>query len=50
MAIDPVCNMEVDETKTEFQSEYAGQNYYFCSQECKDTFDSRPQSYQPTAA
>ena len=50
MAKDPVCNMEVDETETEFQSEYGGQNFYFCSQECKDTFDSRPQSYQPTAA
>ena len=50
MVKDPVCNMDVDETTTKFISEYAGQTFYFCSEECKETFDSRPQNYQPTAA
>jgi Cu+-exporting ATPase len=42
--------MDVDETTTEFKSEHAGENFYFCSQECKDTFDSQPKSYEGTAA
>ncbi len=50
MTKDPVCKMDVDEKQTNFSSEYAGVKYYFCSEECKDTFDSRPERYASTAA
>lgn len=41
---DPVCGMDVDET-TEHQSSYNGRNHYFCSADCKETFDKMPQQY-----
>ncbi len=50
MRKDPVCQMEIDETSTNFYSDYAGQKYYFCSEECKDTFDSQPERYASSAA
>jgi len=50
MTQDPVCKMDVDEKKTNFSSEYAGREYYFCSEDCKDTFDSQPERYATTAA
>jgi len=49
MATDPVCNMEVDETKTEFQSQYGGKTFYFCSEECKKTFEQKPEQYAVAA-
>ena len=42
---DPVCNMEVDERGAAGQSQYQGQDYYFCSQECKQKFDRNPEQY-----
>jgi len=42
---DPVCNMQVDEKNTAGQSNYQGQTYYFCSQNCKEKFDQNPQQY-----
>jgi YHS domain-containing protein len=50
MTKDPVCKMDVDEKKTNFSSEYAGRKYHFCSEECKDTFESQPERYATTAA
>ncbi|MEM3520560.1 MAG: heavy metal translocating P-type ATPase [Thermoproteota archaeon] len=38
MAKDPVCGMYVDENKTPFKVERGGITYYFCSQNCLDTF------------
>ena len=38
MAKDIVCGMYVDETKTPFKVERRGTAYYFCSQNCLDTF------------
>jgi P-type Cu+ transporter len=49
MAIDPVCNMEVDQSDTKFHSQYESRNFYFCSEECKDTFDNKPQQFAPNA-
>ena len=43
MPIDPVCGMEVSEDSAAAQSEYQGQTYYFCSQECKNAFDQNPE-------
>lgn len=50
MTIDPVCGMNVDETNTEYQTQYGGQTYSFCSQECKDTFEEKPERYARAAA
>ena len=49
MAKDPVCNMEIDETKAEFQSQYGGKKFYFCSEECKKTFEQKPEQYTTAA-
>jgi len=45
MEKDPVCNMEIDETKAEFQSQYGGKKFYFCSEECKNRFEQKPEQY-----
>ena len=45
MAIDPVCKMQVEETKAAATSQYQGKTYYFCSTECKKAFDREPQEY-----
>lgn len=42
--IDPVCGMTVN-SKTAPTSTYDGQKYAFCSDECKETFDSEPERY-----
>jgi YHS domain-containing protein len=45
MAKDPICDMEVDEQTAEFKS----QSYYFCSEECKEQFELRPEQYARVA-
>ncbi|HET6444278.1 MAG TPA: YHS domain-containing protein [candidate division Zixibacteria bacterium] len=45
MAMDPVCNMEVDEKTADWTSEYQGQTYYFCAPGCKVSFDKDPEKY-----
>ena len=40
MTRDPICDMEVDEQTAEFKSEYGSQTYYFCSEECKEQFET----------
>jgi YHS domain-containing protein len=52
MAIDPVCGMEVDEKTAADQSTYENKTYYFCSKDCKTTFDADPEEYasEPASA
>ena len=45
MAVDPVCKMQVDESKAAGKSEYQGKTYYFCATVCKTKFDKEPQKY-----
>ena len=45
MAIDPICKMEVDETKAVATSEYKNKTYYFCAMGCKRAFDEDPEKY-----
>jgi YHS domain-containing protein len=45
MAVDPVCNMEVDAEDAEFTTELDGKTYYFCSESCKEEFESDPEEY-----
>jgi len=42
---DPVCSMEVTYETAQARSEYDGQTYYFCSLDCKETFDKNPEQY-----
>jgi YHS domain-containing protein len=50
MAQDPVCNMDIDESKAEYISHYNGKKYYFCSDACKESFDKEPERYAANAA
>ena len=45
MVKDPVCNMQVDEQKTEHYVQYQGRTYYFCSKHCKQSFEDSPDRY-----
>ena len=45
MALDPVCAMEVNPASSEAQSDFAGVTFYFCSQDCKKSFDAEPRRY-----
>jgi YHS domain-containing protein len=45
MAIDPVCKMELEESKAAATSEYKGKTYYFCAVGCKRAFDQNPEKY-----
>jgi YHS domain-containing protein len=42
--IDPVCKMTVD-TASAKSSVHAGTVYYFCSQDCRETFEAAPGAY-----
>lgn len=45
MVKDPVCGMDVDETKAAATSDYQGTTYYFCAHACKKAFDKNPEKY-----
>jgi YHS domain-containing protein len=42
---DPVCEMDVDESTAAAETEYRGDRYYFCSEQCKDRFIADPERY-----
>ena len=45
MVKDPVCGMMID-PKTAFTTrEHEAKTFYFCSQDCVDTFDADPHQY-----
>jgi YHS domain-containing protein len=48
--LDPVCKMDLDTASVEFQSACAGNTVYFCSEDCKDEFEDRPQDFAAAAA
>lgn len=45
MAKDPICGMMVNEKTAKIKSEHEGTTFYFCSAQCKRTFDSDPNRY-----
>jgi YHS domain-containing protein len=45
MATDPVCGMKVDEATATEKATFKGKTYFFCSKECKDTFNASPEKY-----
>jgi YHS domain-containing protein len=42
---DPVCGMQVNEKTANYKAEIRGKTYYFCSPECKSSFDKNPERY-----
>ena len=50
MTTDPVCDRTIDETESEFQTQFAGKKYFFCSEECRKEFEDRPDEYLEIAA
>jgi Cu+-exporting ATPase len=42
--------MEVDEKTAPAKSNYEGKTYYFCSEECKDSFEESPEEFIAPAA
>ena len=36
---DPVCGMRIEPSQAAAESNYQGQTYYFCSEECKQQFE-----------
>ena len=47
MATDPVCKMEVEESKAAATAVYEGRTYYFCAVGCKKSFEQNPEKYLP---
>ena len=47
---DIVCGMDIEQEKAAGQSRYDGQDYYFCSLNCKIKFDTNPESFVHGAA
>jgi len=45
MATDPVCKMEVEESKAAATADYRGKTYYFCAAGCKKSFEQNPEKY-----
>ncbi len=45
---DPVCGMKVDRVKA-LRSDYMGGAYFFCSADCRATFEDQPQGYAKPA-
>ena len=46
-ARDPVCGMQVDRSSAPARASHAGAGYYFCSDHCRDRFESSPGRYAP---
>lgn len=42
---DPVCNMMVDEEKTQYISQAGGRKVYLCSAACKSQFEKNSPKY-----
>ncbi|HEV2108762.1 MAG TPA: YHS domain-containing protein [Thermomicrobiales bacterium] len=45
MVKDPVCGMEFDSSQAEAQTVYKGKAYFFCSEECRRTFEENPKEF-----
>jgi len=45
VAIDPVCEMEVDVATARFKTEHEGETYYFCAAGCQRAFEANPQAF-----
>ena len=42
---DPVCKMKINKSDAVATVEHEGKTYYFCSQDCADSFRASPADY-----
>ena len=42
---DPVCGMKIRPSEAAATEQHEGTTYYFCSQDCADSFRESPQDY-----
>ena len=49
MAKDPVCGMEVSEEGAKYMVHFEHQTYYFCSEQCKETYEKQFGLKKPTS-
>jgi hypothetical protein len=49
-AFDPVCRMQVETAHAPASTEYRGERLYFCSDRCRQRFESDPARYAPATA
>lgn len=45
MTKDPVCGMQIEESKASAKSNYEGRLYSFCSLTCRHKFEDNPRKY-----
>jgi Cu+-exporting ATPase len=45
MAKDPICGMNIEESKAAGIAVYNGKTYYFCSAGCKAKFEKEPEKH-----
>ncbi len=45
LVTDPVCQMKIKPADAVAQIEHGGTTYYFCSQDCADSFRDSPGDY-----
>jgi Cu+-exporting ATPase len=50
MVKDPVCDMQVDEATSTILTDYKNKTFHFCSEECKEIFQTDPEPYAQKAA
>ena len=42
---DPVCGMQLDSSQAAAQTIYQDQVYFFCSEDCRRTFEENPKEF-----
>lgn len=42
---DPVCGMKINKSDAVASAEHNGKTYYFCSQDCANSFKESPEDY-----
>lgn len=49
MARDPVCGMEVSEEGAKYMVHFEHETYYFCSEQCKESYEQQIGLKKPTS-
>ena len=42
---DPVCGMQIDTSEAAAQTIHESQAYFFCSEDCRRTFEENPEEF-----
>jgi Cu+-exporting ATPase len=46
---DPVCGMQIEQEDAVAKVEHKGTTYFFCSDDCRETFEEDPEDYVPAS-